>query len=283
MKTLLKSLALCTLVTLMASCSSNTDSGGSTQSTDRFTFRVGDYAVYQNSQLDSLNRPVTSGALANYRSTRTVVRGGVSLGGQNDGFLIVDSSFFPTSGLPAGVAGGTRVDTTYYRVANDEVFVWFDPSRANSSVSGISTGGGAAPRITGLTSQWYKVAELRDAAGSDYSTNLSFNVVDMTLGTIPFTVILSGRNTGRASLSLNGTSNAVHRQSTRVRASFMVPLLGSINLEVPGEIDYGIPSAGAQRAILRTQTNSYTLTLPLIGSQSVPGSLGTLVSFRPGA
>jgi hypothetical protein len=281
MNIFLKSLAMLAVAVVVVGCSSNNDPG-STQSTERFTFRVGDYAVYQNTQLDSLNRPVSSGTgiIPSYRSSRTVVRSGVSLGGQNDAFLLIDSSFIPTTGLPAGVTGGTRVDTSYYRVANDEVFVWFDANRALNSVNGLSTGG--VPRFTGLTPQWYKVAELRDAAGSEFSTNLSFNVVDMTLGTLPFTLVLTGKNTGRTTLTLNGASSTVHRQSSRVRASFTVPLLGSLSVEVPSEVDFGVPSAGAQRAILRTQTNSVSITIPLLGTQAIPGALSTLVSFRAG-
>lgn len=276
-------LALLAVAAVLSACTSNSSgTNPGTTPSDKFGFRVGDYSVYQNTQLDSLNRPVTSGAnvIPPYRSTRTVLRTGLSIGGQNDAVLVVDSSFIPTTGLPMGVTGGTRVDTTYYRVANDEVFAYFDTQRALSAAGGLASSGSA---VKGLRAAWYKVAELRDTPGTEFSSNFMFTVDVPPLTDIPFNLTLAGRNQGVTMVSVNNMMYRVHRQQSTIRSNINIPLVGMIAFQIPGETDFGIPAAtGTPRTVVRTQVNSTSFTVPLLGTQAIPGSVATLVSFRPG-
>jgi hypothetical protein len=246
---------------VFAGCPSNTNDPAPVQET--FSFKQGDYTVYTNTELNEQNNPTGTP----YRSSRIIARTGLMLGGQNDAVLAIDSSFLPAS------QGGTRVDTTYYRVNNREVFTYLDAERAAALAGGAAMGG-----IRGFTPRWIKVAELNETAGSEFRDSLSVSVDIPGLGALPFVIRTVGRNQGRAMLMLD-QNYAVYRQTQNISTS--INLLGmAISFAVPGEVDFG-GLAGSPRTILRTQTNSAQISL--LGMLTpIPGSRSTMVSFRPG-
>jgi hypothetical protein len=246
---------------VFAGCPSNTNNP--TPDPEAFSFRQGDYTVYTNTALDAQNNPTGQA----FRSSRTVVRTGVAIGGQNDAVFMIDSTFAPAS------LGGTRVDTTYYRISNREVFTFLDASRAAALAGGAAMGG-----VRGFTSRWIKVAELNESAGSEFRDSISVSVDIPGLGALPFVIRTTGRNQGRAMLMLD-QNYAVYRQTQNISTS--INLLGmSFSFAVPGEVDFG-GIAGSPRTILRTQTNSSQFSI--LGMLTpIPGSRGTMVSFRPG-
>jgi len=245
---------------VFAGCPSNTNNP--TPEPEAFSFRQGDYTVYTNTALDAQNNPTGQA----FRSSRTVVRTGVAIGGQNDAVLIVDSTFTPAA------LGGTRIDTAYFRISNREVFTFLDASRA-AALTGTSAMG-----LRGFTSRWIKFAELNESAGSEFRDSISVSADLAGLGTFPLTLRTTGRNQGRAMLMLD-QNYAVYRQTQNFAVSINV--LGmSLSFAVPGEVDFG-GLAGSPRTILRTQNNSTQLSL-LGMITPVPGSRSTMVSFRPG-
>lgn len=251
------------LVLALAACTTQ-------PSGEKFGFRTGDYSVYENVALDSAGR--TSGATT--RSTRTVLRTGVTVGGQSDAVEIIDSNFASTP---------TTVSRVYYRVANDEVFYYLDTNGVAAQVGALAMGG-AVPTLRGFTARWVKEAELKDAAGTqDFpSVDFSISTEQPPLGTITVNVKIVGRNQGKTALMSNSsTTYQTHKQAQTVTVS--TSLLGAVlNIPVTSDYYYGIPAEGAPRTIIRREAKSTSVSIPLLGAITVPGQRSSLVSFRAG-
>lgn len=246
---------------IFSACSS--DSGTNPTSTN-FLFKKGDYSVYQANALDDNNQPTGT----SYRTSRTVLQTGVSIGGQTDAVMIADSSFQTT---PASVS------TSYYRVNNNEVFTYIDLTTANALAGGLGT-------VSNFTPTWVKLGELNESAGSsDFSTTISATLNIPQLGATPLSIKFTGRNKGAVNLTVNSQTYRVYQQSQTTSVS--TTLVGQeIKIELPVDLYVGgIPNAtNSPRTIVRTQTNSTKITLPLLGSQSIPGTISSLTSFREG-
>jgi hypothetical protein len=262
-------LCACIVLVLAASCTNNPSGGGTTG--EVFSFKQGDYTVYNNDQLDSNNVVIRD---SSFRSTRTVVRTGVSLGGQTDAVLVIDSTFFGTT------ARVRQIDTTYYRVSNNQVFIYFDLNRFVSILGG-SAGGIDPSAATGVMPQWVQVAALTDAASSQNFPTGSFTATLASQG-VQLSTQIVGRGQGKVTYTLNGTAYQVHRQTQTTTVSIVVPLFGKIDVVVPAEYDFGIPSQNAPRAILRTETKATKIVIPILGTTIVPGRSSTFVSFKAG-
>ena len=241
---------------ILASC--NPEPAG-----DKFGFITGDYAVYETVEIDSAGRATSPVE----RSSTTVLRTNLNIGGQNDAVEIVDTTFV-TGGAP-------EVQRGYLRIANDELFRYID----TNFIGGIASAFGSGASVQGFTPRWVKIAELKDAASTqDFpSTDITFSASDAILGTVNIGAKFTGKNLGRSSLMANNTTYQVHRNSQTVTVS--VSLLGTnINLPVTSTYNYGIPSTGAPRTMI--QSESKGVSTPLFGS--IPGERKTLISFVPG-
>jgi len=251
------------LVLALAACTTQ-------PSGEKFGFRTGDYSVYDNVALDSTGQ--ATGAVT--RSTRTVVRTGVTVGGQSDAVEIIDSNFASTP---------TTVSRVYYRVTNDEVFYYLDTNGVAGQVGALAMGG-AVPTLRGFTPRWVKEAELKDAASTqDFpSVDLSISTEQPPLGTITVNVKLTGRNQGKTALMTNSsTTYQTHKQSQTVTVS--TSLLGiMLNIPVTSDYYYGIPAEGAPRTIIRREAKSTSINVPILGAITVPGQRSSLVSFKAG-
>ncbi len=252
------------VVFVLQSCDPN--AGG-----EKFGYRTGDYSVYETVAIDSAGRQQGTPT----RSTTTVLRTNVSVGGQSDAAELVDSTFG---------AGGPTVTRTFYRVSNDEVFNYLDTAGVGAAVGALGMGA-MAPRLTGFTPRWVKIGELKDAAGTMDFPEISFSVSteQPPLGTVMITARIVGRNLGRTSVMINSnTTHQTHRQTQTITVTSTLPLVGSISIPVTSDSYFGIPSTGAPRTIVRTESRASSINIPILGPISVPGSRRTLVSFTPG-
>ena len=243
---------------------------------EKFSFRAGDYTVYENVLLDTVGN-VVSGSTT--RSTRTVVRTGVTIGGQSDAALTIDSSFTSAGRF-------SSADTTYYRVANDEVFYFFDLGAVSQIAAGLGGGGLTAGAITGFESKWIKLAELKDAAGTaDFTpTEVTATISAQPFGAIALIARFTGRNQGAADVTIGSNRYRAHRQSQTFSVSASLPVIGRIQISTPVTYDLGIPAQNSTpRTILRTEQKAATFTLPLVGTTVIPGSRSTMTSFRAGS
>jgi hypothetical protein len=266
-------LSLCAaLVLVIAACSNNNDTGTTTAG-EQFSFKQGDYSVYNNDQLDSANAVVRDSSV---RSSRTIVRTGIALGGQTDAVLAIDTTFFGTT------TRVNRIDTTYYRVANNQVFTYFDVARIGSLLGGSGTGFGAL-NLKDFQAKWVQLADLQDAPGSQNFPASNFSATTELAGfALTVTAVITGRNLGKTTTQANATTYNVHRQSQPVTVSLVVPVAGKIDIPLNAEYDFGIPSQGAPRTIIRTESKSSKIVSPL-GMTNIPGFRSTLVSFRAGS
>ncbi len=263
--------AFAILAIAMAACTSPTPTPSGNG--EAFSFKQGDYTVYQAVALDSASNP--SGAT--YRVTRIIARTGLSVGGQTDAILVVDTTFAANGTTVAGI------DSLYYRIANNEVYSYFDLNTIRQIVRGIVSVFGGSPDIAlrGFTPGWVKEAELNDAAATiDFPTNTFTTSFDAPLvGAVTVTAKVNGRNQGRTTLTANSTSYQVHRQTQRYDISTTIGL----TLNLPFETDFGASSQGAPRTIIRAQQNTVTVAIPAFGiRQSVPGERRTMTSFTAG-
>ncbi|MCU0424488.1 MAG: hypothetical protein MUF71_02560 [Candidatus Kapabacteria bacterium] len=252
------------VVLVLQSCDPN--AGG-----EKFGYKAGDYSVYETVAIDSAGRQQGTPT----RSTTTVLRTNVSVGGQSDAAELVDSTFG---------AGGPTVTRTFYRVSNDEVFYYLDTAGIGAVVGALGMGA-TAPRLTGFTPRWVKSAELKDAAGTMDFPEISFSVSteQPPLGTVMVTAKIVGRNQGKTAVMINSsTTHQTHRQSQTVTASSTIPLVGNISIPVTTDTYFGIPSTGAPRTIVRTESKATSINIPILGPLALPGSRRTLVSFTPG-
>jgi hypothetical protein len=264
------------LVLVMAACSNNNDTGTTTAG-EQFSFKQGDYSVYNLQQLDSTNNPVPD---STFRVTRTVIRTGVTLDGQNDAALILDSTF--------AIGSTTRaisIDSLYFRVANNEVYWYFDTRAIGQFLpnSGLLDFSGVP--LTGFQPKWIKFAELRDAASTqEFSANDFSATVDITgLGPLNIVARISAKGLGKTTLSLNNTSYSVHKQSSSITLTVTTPF-GALPIPtIASEYNFGIPTENnTPRTIITQQTNTVVATLPILGPQVLNGERRTLVSFRAG-
>lgn len=243
---------------------------------ERFGFRAGDLTVYENVQLDTNGNTVAN---TTTRSARLVVRTGVSIGGQTDAALVVDSLYGTNSRL-------TSLDTTYYRVANNEVFTYFDLGAVNQVAAGLGGGGISAGTVTGFEAKWVKIAELNDAAGTaDFpQTEVTATINAQPVGAIALVSRFSGRNQGATDLTVGSNRYRSHRQSQTFTVSASLPVFGRIQISAPVTYDFGIPAQNSTpRTILRTEQRAANFTLPILGAVTVPGSRSTIQSFRAGS
>lgn len=238
---------------------------------EKFGFRTGDYSVYENVAIDSAGRTVG----ATTRSTRTVLRTNVSIGGQSDAAELVDSTFG---------AGGPTVTRTFYRVSNDELFYYLDTTGVAAAVGALGMGA-PAPRLTGFTPRWVKEAEFKDAASTTDFPEIAFSVSteQPPLGTVMVNAKIVGRNLGKTALMANSnTTYQTHRQTQTITVSTTIPLVGSISIPVTNDYYFGIPSTGAPRTLIRAEAKAASVNIPILGPLSLPGQRRTLVSFTPG-
>lgn len=243
---------------------------------EKFSFRTGDYTVYENVQLDSSGNTVAN---TTTRSTRTVLRTGVSIGSQTDAALVVDSLYTSANRL-------SSVDTTYYRVANNEVFTYFDLGAINQVAAGIGGGGISAGTVTGFEAKWVKIAELNDAAGTaDFTqTEVTATINAQPFGAIALVARFSGKNLGATDLTIGTNRYRSHRQTQTFNVSASLPVVGRIQIATPVTYDFGIPSqSSTPRTILRTEQKAASVTVPIVGTVVVPGSRSTMTSFRAGS
>jgi hypothetical protein len=247
--------------------------------TDKFGYRANDYTVYDAATLDSANNPTTT----TYRVTRTVARTGVTIGGQSDAVLLRDTTFAP---------GGTRVasvDTLYYRVANDEVFYYFDINAVGRIIRRIANGLGQPVDIgllgiQGLEPKWIKIAELRDAAGSDFPQSTFSASGDLaTFGSISLSLGLTGKNQGLTTVNVGTNGYRSHRQTQSFAITTTLPFVGAIRSSSVSDTDFGIPAQqNTPRTVIRSQESSVILTVPILGRIVAPGERRTINSFRVG-
>jgi hypothetical protein len=258
MKLFKHSLALAAFVCGLVLASCNPEPAGG-----KFGFVTGDYTVYETVDIDSAGRAIGPTT----RSSTTVLRTNLNIGGQNDAVEIVDTNFVP--------GGPPEVQRGYLRIANDELFRYIDTNFIGNIASALAPGAS----VQGFTPRWIKIGELKDAASTqDFpTTDIMFSATDAALGTVNIGAKFTGKNLGRSSLTANNTTYQVHRNSQTVTVS--VALLGiNINLPVTTTYNYGIPSTGAPRTMI--QSESKEISTPLFGN--IPGERKTLVSFTPG-
>ncbi|TAE29901.1 MAG: hypothetical protein EAZ92_05680 [Candidatus Kapaibacterium sp.] len=249
--------------------------------TDKFGYRTGDYTVYDAVELDTSNNPTPK----TYRVSRSVVRTGVTLGGQSDAILVRDSTF--TSGASPRIAS---VDTLYYRVANDEVFYYFDINAVGRIIRRIASSFGATVDVStlgimGLEPKWIKIAELRDAAGMDFpSADFSASAMVPMFGSLSVGLKVTGKNQGVVTQAVGSNSYRAHRQAQSYAISTAIPLAGTLRSSASLETDYGIPAQqNTPRTIIRLQENTVVLgNIPIIGRITAPGERRTISSFRAG-
>jgi hypothetical protein len=244
---------------------------------EKFGFRAGDYTEYQNVILDTAGNAVSGSTT---RSTRIVVRTGVSIGGQTDAALVVDSNFTAAGGL-------SNLDTTYYRVANDEVFYYFDLG-AIAQIAGGLGGGGAVSgtAISGFTPAWVKLGETKDAAGTaDFpSTDIAATITAQPFGAIGLVAKFTGRNQGATNVTIGANTYRAHRQTQTFSLTASLPVVGRLQISTPVVYDLGVPAQNSTpRTIIRTEQKAASFTLPILGTTVIPGSRTTLVSFRAGS
>jgi hypothetical protein len=263
--------AFAVLVVALAACTTQ-------PSGEQFGFKTGDYTVYQQSKLDTNNTAIRDSV---FRVTSTVIATGLSIGGQNDAVLVIDSTFAASS--------TTRLasrDSSYFRVSNNEIYWYFNTGAIGQFLNSAGTFSLAGIVLQGFQPQWIKLGELKDAASSqDFSTTTFNATFDATgFGTLAIAATVGGKGLGKTSLSLNNTTYSVHRQSQTIGLKLTIPLLG--NLTVPAiqsEYDFGVPSENSTpRTLLRRQFNTVSLNLPLLGPLLFNGQRRTLVSFTPG-
>ncbi len=248
---------------------------------DKFGYRTGDYTVYDAAELDTNNNPTAR----TYRVSRTVVRTGVTVGGQSDAVLLRDSTF--TSGASPRLAS---VDTLYYRVANDEVFYYFDINAIGRIIRRIASSFGTtvdinALGVTGLEPKWIKIAELRDAAGMDFPTaDFSASGMIPMFGSLSVGLKITGKNQGVVTQAVGSNSYRAHRQAQSYAISTSLPFIGTIRSSSNLETDYGIPAQqNTPRTIIRLQENTVVLpNIPVVGRVIAPGERRTISSFRAG-
>jgi hypothetical protein len=267
----------------LAACTSTSTTPTPTQTGGvKFGFKTGDYTVYQQSKLDTTNTPIRDSV---FRVTSTVIATGLSIGGQNDAVLVIDSTFAFGSTTRA-----TRRDSSYYRVANDEVYQYFNTGAIGQYLSGASAFNInlADVVLVGFEPKWIKLGDLKDAASAqDFATtafNASFNVTGV--GPVAIAASVSGKGLGKTSLSLNNTPYSVHRQSQSIGLRLTLQLLGNVNVTVPviqSEYDFGVVSENSTPStILRRQFNTVATNIPVLGAIIFNGQRRTLVSFTPG-
>lgn len=258
--------ACAALVIVLAACTTNP-----TPADNTFFLKQGDYTVYQATALDTTNKPT---GLA-YRVTRTVIRTGLTVGGQSDAALIIDTTFAANGTTVSGV------DSLYYRIANNEVFSYFDLNIIRQIVRGIVNVFGGSPDISlrGFVPGWVKIGELNDIPStSDFPATTFTTSFDAPLvGSLTLTAKVGGRNQGKTSLTVNGTTYQVHRQTEKYDITTTIGL----SVILPFEMDFGISSQGAPRTILRSQQNSIIIASPLF-RQALPGEQRTITSFTAG-
>lgn len=243
---------------------------------EKFGFRTGDITVYENVQLDSNGNTVAN---TTTRSARLVVRTGVSIGGQTDAALVVDSLYDRNNRL-------TGLDTTYYRVANNEVFTYFDLGSVSQIAASLGGGAIAPGAVTGFEAKWVKVAELNDAAGTaDFpQTEVSATFTAQPFGAIGLVARFSGRNQGATDLTVGTNRYRAHRQNQTLTVSASLPVVGRLQIATPITYDFGIPAQNSTpRTILRIEQKGTSVNIPIVGNIAVPGSRSTIQSFRAGA
>jgi hypothetical protein len=263
--------AFAVLVVALAACTTQ-------PSGEKFGFKTGDYTVYQTVTLDSANNAIRDSV---FRVTSTVIGTGLSVGGQNDAVLIIDSTFAAGSTTRL-----TSRDSSYFRVANDEIYWYFNTGAIGQFLGGSGSFNLAGVGLSGFQPQWVKLGDLKDAASSqDFATtafNATINV--QPVGSIAIAATIGGKGLGKTSLSLNNSTYSVHRQSQTIGLKLTIPLLGNLTIPtIQAEYDYGVPSENSTpRTLLRRQFNTVSLNVPLIGSTVFNGERRTLVSFTPG-
>ncbi len=264
--------AFAILAIAMAACTPTAPTG------EQFGFKTGDYTVYQKVTLDSANNPIRDSV---FRVTSTVIATNRSIGGQNDAVLVIDSTF--DRGSTTRLAS---LDSSYYRVANNEIYWFFDTGAIAQFLGGSGSFNLAGVSLTGFQSQWIKLGDLKDAASSqDFSTtSFSANINVQPVGSIGIAATIGGKGLGKTSLSLNNTTYSVHRQSQTIGLRLTIPLLGNLTIPtIQSEYDYGIPSENSTpRTLLRRQINTVVFNVPLVGPSVFNGERRTLVSFTPG-
>ncbi len=247
---------------------------------EKFGFKTGDYTVYQQSKLDTVNAPIRDSV---FRVTSTVIATGLSIGGQNDAVLVIDSTFAAVSTTRL-----TRRDSSYYRVTNDEIYQYFNTGAIGQFLSGASAFNINLADIVlrGFEPKWIKLGDLKDAASAQDFATTGFNATfDVTgFGSIAIAAGVSGKGLGKTSLLLNNTTYSVHRQSQTIGLKLTLPLLGSLTVPaIQSEYDFGVVSENnTPRTLLRRQFNTVATNIPILGAIVFNGQLRTLVSFTPG-
>ena len=263
MKFLSKMLTLCALVGLITACG---DDDGSTTTppdtnpvTHKFAFNEGDYARYQNFDLDDNNEIVTE---TRFITSRVIVKTGVSIGGVDDAVLAVDSVFVEDS------QGGEfeRLDSLYLRLDGNFLLIYdFGKIIANrfnnTSVS-----------LTFNNPQWTRLAELRDDAGNQFSSDALPLSLETGADPINSTLNLVGTNEGQGIVMIDGTSYTKFSQKLAGTANLG---LGTVNLDFfigAGGVDTGTSPS----ALIDFRVNS--TVVPVI-NQKVTGIISQLIEF----
>jgi hypothetical protein len=270
--------AFCTgIIILVTGCNPNNPT---TTALDDFTFKQGDYAVYNYESLDSANA-----VGSRYRLSRTILRAGLTIGGQSDVVVAVDSLLYDFSG---GITF-TQVDSTYYRVAQNQIFRYFDAKHYDYLLGGLNHF--SIQSFKNVEPKWIMIADLKDAVSNQNFPTTEFNgVIEVNIPP-PFSVSgirasakVTGRNVGRNTVQVSSATYSVYRQTQNASITATVPMEGTVELTVQSEYDFGIPSQNAPRTILRTQINAIQVNpASRTGTLSRPGYRCTLISFRSGS
>jgi hypothetical protein len=264
------------VVTLVAGCNPNNPS---TTAVDDFTFKQGDYAVYNYESLDSANV-----VRSRYRLSRTILRAGLTIGGQSDVVVAVDSVFYDFPG-----SAFTLVDSTYYRVVQNQVFRYFDAKHYDFLLGGLNHF--PIQSFKNIQPKWIMIADLKDVASNQDFPITEFNgVIEVNIPP-PSSVLgiigsakVTGRNVGRNTIQVSTATYSVYRQTQNASITVTVPMEGTVELTVQSEYDFGIPSQNAPRTILRTQINAIRVNpANRTGTLSKPGYQCTLISFKSGS
>lgn len=255
---ILKALFLGFCALAIVSCSDDEDTTGpdtSSPAEHTFVSKQGDYSTYDVYRLDENN--ATLATTATY-SSRTVLMTNMSFQGKTGVTMVVDSLF------EAGSSTVERVDTVYYTVENNGLFIY---NFAETFISFIPP---EFPLQLEPVAGWVKVADLKESSSSFTST---LKVKATGFGEL--TVTITGSNKGKQ--VVDGYT-VFHNEMT---ASSTVPIV-NIKVEIPIVLDLGgVKNAtNSPSTMVKLQINKFTEPS---SNSVVTGRSQTLATFRAGS
>ncbi len=259
---MLKALFLGCCAIAVVSCSDDDTTGpddnGGTKD-NAFASKQGDYSTYDVYRLDENNETIsTTGTY----STRTVLQTNVTFSGKSDVTMVVDSLFMP------GSSQVERVDTVYYRIDNNNLYIY------NFAATFISFIPPDFPLQLTPVPAWIKVAELKETSSEFTHSDLKVNAVG--IGELPVTI--TAKNKGKQ--VIDGYTVFHHELTASGQVKF--PPLIDITVDIPIILDIGgvKNAANSPSTVIKMQINKFSD--PSSGG-SITGRVQTLSSFHAGS